>query len=154
MEKDAPGFPPDIEYRFKCQRCSSCCRGEPGYVFLTAADLSALARFFGKSEPSFIASHCRVVDVGRRLFSLREKAGYDCILWDGGCTAYAARPVQCRTYPFWDRVVSSAESWRTEARYCPGIGKGEPFPREEIERRLRERSEADLLGPGGSGVRG
>ena len=25
--------------RFSCERCSACCRGEPGYVFLTKEDL-------------------------------------------------------------------------------------------------------------------
>jgi Fe-S-cluster containining protein len=34
---------------------------------------------------------------------------------DGRCTAYNARPTQCRTYPFWDELLQDAESWKKES---------------------------------------
>src|SRR5512145_1944147 len=49
-----------MEFRFECARCSACCRGEPGFVFLTARDLRELASFFKTSEDDFLAKNCRV----------------------------------------------------------------------------------------------
>jgi len=34
---------------------------------------------------------------------------------DGRCTVYEARPTQCRTYPFWDELIESRESWEKES---------------------------------------
>ncbi|HQB07393.1 MAG TPA: hypothetical protein PK712_06015, partial [Rectinema sp.] len=41
-----------------------------------------------------------------------------------GCSVYPARPVQCKTYPFWETILENEQSWIEEAKYCPGIGKG------------------------------
>ena len=40
-----------------------------------------------------------------------------CIFLDpaGQCTIYDARPVQCRTYPFWPSLLDSLEDWNDEA---------------------------------------
>ena len=59
-----------------------------------------------------------------RRVSLREKANLDCMFWEnGGCSVYEARPLQCRSFPFWSALVSS-EEWDLHAQQCPGIGKG------------------------------
>jgi uncharacterized protein len=134
--------------RFECQRCSACCRGEPGYVFLTSADISALSAFFSQTRKAFLAEYCRVVDLGSaRLYSLRETADFDCALWDGGCSAYAARPVQCRSYPFWERIIRDAESWQEECSRCPGIGRGPGLDAAEIGERLALRHAGPPEGP-------
>jgi uncharacterized protein len=138
---------PAKEYRFECARCSACCRGEPGYVFLTPSDLVALSAFFRMDRAAFISEYCRVVRSPVRIYSLREKPNYDCILWDGGCRAYESRPVQCRTYPFWQSVAGSAERWKEEASHCPGIGKGRARSAEEIRALILERSREEPLGP-------
>jgi len=127
--------------RFECERCSACCRHEPGYVFLSAQDIRSLMEGLSLDFRSLLRNYCRVVDLGSHaVLSLRETKRYDCILWgEGGCTVYGHRPVQCRTYPFWAQVVDSAEDWNLEAASCPGIGKGRTRPRSEIESRLAER---------------
>jgi Fe-S-cluster containining protein len=138
---------PPGEYRFECTRCSACCRGEPGYVFLTPSDLVALSAFFGMDGEAFLSEYCRIVPSSVPIYSLREKPNYDCILWDGGCRAYGARPVQCRTYPFWESVVKSADSWNDEASHCPGIGKGRARSADEVRALILERRREDPVGP-------
>ncbi len=137
--------------RFSCARCSACCRGEPGYVFLSRADLGRLLKRLGLDFKSFYREYCTLVDVGTGMaLSLREvrrgDGSLDCALWrPEGCGVYEDRPVQCSTYPFWPSVLESARSWRDEASSCPGIGAGEALPREAIEERLLARREAAAL---------
>lgn len=74
----------------------------------------------------FVETYCRWVPAGtgREQLSLREKPGYDCVFWDGGCVVYEARPLQCRTFPFWPSVLASEEAWEETAAECPGMGRG------------------------------
>lgn len=133
--------------RFECQRCLYCCSSEPGYVYLSREDIINGANATALSPRDFISVYCRVIDFGTfSMISLREKENYDCIfLTKEGCSIYQARPVQCRTYPFWPSVIESEESWKKEARSCPGIGKGPVIPREEIERRASAENEPYIV---------
>jgi Fe-S-cluster containining protein len=130
--------------RFECTRCSKCCRLTPGFVFLSPDDLHSLAGALHITKEEFLRRYCRSVDLGvARRVSLREKANLDCILWENsGCSQYDARPLQCRSFPFWSSCVASREEWQDHAGNCPGMGKGAIHPREEIDgwiaRRLKE----------------
>jgi len=73
---------------------------------------------------------------GTNVLCLRETNAYDCILWDNGCTAYGARPVQCATYPFWTRLLSRIFFWNNEKKSCPGIGTGKLWTKNEIMNQL------------------
>ncbi|MBI2570234.1 MAG: YkgJ family cysteine cluster protein [Candidatus Schekmanbacteria bacterium] len=115
---------------FTCTRCGNCCRGGAGYVFVDRVALKRIARRLGLSTSDFGRRFLR--RVGDRL-SLLEKANGDCIFWDGGCTIYEARPLQCRTYPFWSGNLQSPELWTMTAAECPGIGQGERFSYAAIE---------------------
>jgi len=114
--------------RFECSQCSFCCTGSPGHVWLGPSDIDALCAFLCMDFERFAREYCVYVDTGGAFsLSLREKSGYDCVFLEGGrCSAYEARPVQCRTYPFWEEILESEARWKDEARYCPGIGRG-PF---------------------------
>jgi hypothetical protein len=137
--------------RFSCERCSACCRGEPGYVFLTKDDLRRLLARLGLEFKAFFRGYCALVDVGTGMaLSLREvpreNGSNDCVLWGaGGCEVYEERPIQCSTYPFWSSIMESRESWRREALSCPGIDSGETRSREYIEERLLERRGAGTI---------
>ena len=137
----------DSGLRFECTRCSKCCRHTPGYVFLSAADLELLARSFPLSNGEFLNRYCRTVDLGlAQRVSLKEKPNLDCILWeDGGCSRYEARPLQCRSFPFWSACVASIGEWQNHARNCAGMGKGAVHTREEIEVWLNRRVEEGFL---------
>jgi uncharacterized protein len=137
----------DKGLRFGCERCSSCCRGGPGYVFLTRDDLSRLLRRLRLDFAAFFRDYCTLVDTGLGMaLSLKETKDYDCILWTrNGCSAYEDRPVQCSTYPFWASVLESRRRWDEEAASCPGIGKGESKPRSHIEDCLYARRAAPTI---------
>jgi Fe-S-cluster containining protein len=117
---------------FECTRCGACCTGAPGYVWVSIEEIEQLARFQNQSVDEFSTRFVR--QVGSR-FSLIEKPGGDCIFWNKemGCTVYAARPVQCRTWPFWPENVESEEDWDQVRSICPGSGRGQLFTIEQIQ---------------------
>ncbi len=122
--------------RFRCTRCGACCTGAPGYVWVNAEEVQAIAEHRGESVEQVLALYTRLV--GRRR-SLREKGNGDCIFYEkgAGCTIYPVRPRQCRTWPFWESNVVTPESWEKTCEICPGSGQGDLIPAEEITRRLR-----------------
>ena len=133
--------------KFECQRCSACCRHDPGYVFLTVNDLSKLSGVTGLSDKDFLEKYCRIVDLGGfKRISLIERKNYDCIFWkESGCELYEARPVQCRTFPFWISNLEDEADWKNLAESCPGVGKGDFISKEEIEKRIAERRDERML---------
>ena len=61
----------------------------------------------------------------------------DCVFFDNKtrkCRVYAARPRQCRTWPFWDSNIRTPEAWAETCQVCPGSGKGRLYQLEEIQR--------------------
>ncbi len=125
---------------FECQRCSFCCGHSPGFVYLSKRDLLALCEFFKMTIKDFVAKYCRWANYygGTTVLSLQEKKNYDCILWDSGCTAYQARPVQCSTYPFWEWMLEEKSMWDDCAKDCPGMNCGHHWTFEEIEEKRRK----------------
>ena len=119
---------------FSCQRCSNCCRLEPGYVYLSQNDLTKLLDWFSLEKDAFIAIFCRWTPFydGSEVLTPKEKKNYDCIFWDNGCTIYPARPLQCTTFPFWDYVINDENSWNACSKDCPGINKGMLHSHDEI----------------------
>ena len=119
--------------RFECQGSGNCCssRGEYGYVYMSHEDRVNAAKFFRISEDNFIKAHCQNVD---GFYALKDNpAGPDCIfLKDKKCSIYAARPTQCRTWPFWPETMS-AKKWKKDIEsFCPGVNKGRLYSEEEI----------------------
>ncbi len=116
---------------FTCTQCGACCTGAPGYVWVTPEEIARLAEFRGETLEQFSTKFVR--RVGDR-YSLIEKPGGDCIFWDktAGCTVYAARPIQCRTWPFWPENVKTPDDWNYTRTICPGSGEGRLYTVEEI----------------------
>jgi Fe-S-cluster containining protein len=125
--------------RFGCTRCGQCCTGAPGYVWVTQQDIERMAAAKGMSAREFYVEF--VVDYGERM-SLAERANYDCVLLeDGLCSVYAARPMQCRTFPFWADNLKSRRAWRRTGRECPGIDQGRLYSLEQIQRILQRQDQ-------------
>ena len=122
--------------RFACKRCGDCCRGEPGYVWVTTRDIVKMALELKMKPEEFAGLHVRVVDDG---YSLTELADGDCVMWEDGvgCRVYRSRPIQCRTFPFWPECLEGPDAWQEVARRCPAIGQGEMRPAKDINRCLR-----------------
>jgi Fe-S-cluster containining protein len=133
-ENEPPWFADGL--RFECTRCGACCTGAPGYVWVKRDEIDRLAEHRGETVEEFSRKYVR--RVGNR-YSLIERPGGDCIFWDraAGCTVYPARPVQCRTWPFWPENIATEEDWEQVTRVCPGSGHGQWFSVEEIEAAAR-----------------
>ncbi len=132
---------------FSCTRCSACCRYDPGFVFLSEKDLARLVTALGMSYSELIATYCRWIPVGNgtEQLSLKERSNYDCIFWKEGCTVYEGRPLQCRSFPFWESIVASPETWDAAKADCPGIGKGAFHDAREIEKTLALRKAEPIV---------
>jgi Fe-S-cluster containining protein len=128
--------------RFQCTGCGECCRtrnGKPSWVYVTIEERRRLARHFKLRTSAFTRRYCEKTN---GFFHLRNPSS-NCLFLDGArCTVYAARPGQCRTYPFWNENMG-ASAWAKTARECEGIGRGRVWTREEIEQRLRDERRRD-----------
>jgi uncharacterized protein len=123
--------------KFSCQAgCVRCCGGAPGDVFVSAEEIAALADNLKIPLQEFEDSYVRHYSSGK--MSLKEKRNGDCVLLnEKGCSAYAARPKQCRDFPFWPDIMRSPFSWLKEAQRCPGIGVGELHEAPKISELLK-----------------
>jgi uncharacterized protein len=116
--------------RFECCACGRCCGGEPGYIWATPEEIRQAAEVVGLDVLDFCTMYVAEYDRG---FSLREMENGDCCMLRGGrCTIYTARPLQCRTWPFWPTNLASPADWEEAGRRCPGIGQGRLWKLAEI----------------------
>ncbi len=128
--------------RFRCTACGQCCTGEPGHVWATKEEIKRMAKARGLSKHAFEQRFVR--RVGKR-FSLKERDNGDCcMLKDGKCTVYSAKPQRCTTFPFWDPVLMDADEWEETKGRCEGIDQGDHYTFEEIEQ-IRGGDPAPLL---------
>lgn len=130
----------DDGVRFRClgAECGTCCSGKmgPGAVWVDQQEMERLAAHLGLGVHELKRRFIRRLE-GR--YSLKETSDYDCIFLQPGrgCSVYEARPGQCRTYPFWGRVMASRVTWNIEAESCPGIGCDETVvAAEDVRRQL------------------
>lgn len=119
--------------KFECTQCGRCCGGAPGFVWVNAAEIAAMAEEHGVTAADFEAKYVRKVGVRK---SLREFENGDCVFLHPQkrtCTLYQSRPRQCRTWPFWDSNLKSPEDWEHTCEVCPGAGTGKLYSLETIE---------------------
>jgi Fe-S-cluster containining protein len=110
--------------KFACTGCGDCCTGAPGYVWVNQAEIETLAAAVGLDAEEFERQFVRTVGVRR---SLIEFDNDDCVFFDNesrGCRVYAARPRQCRMWPFWPSNVATLAAWQQTAERCPGCNRG------------------------------
>ena len=136
--------------RFTCTQCGNCCTGGPGFVWISVEEVVRLAKHLKQTPEEVVEKYCRKVD-GK--FSLRERRNargeYDCIFLkeetarrkEGEetvvyakrvCTIYEARPLQCRTWPFWPENLRDEQSWSRSSKRCPGMGVGKRYSLKQI----------------------
>ncbi len=119
--------------RFECSQCGDCCTGAPGFVWVSQTEIDAIAEEVGMASEQFEDTYVRKIGARR---SLREFPNGDCVFFDTenkGCQIYGARPIQCRTWPFWDSNLKSEKAWKETCEECPGSGNGKVYSLEEIE---------------------
>ena len=112
--------------RFECTRCGNCCSGDPGYVWVTKEEIRRIAKFLGPRDAWLDKAKLRRVGI---RYSLTERPGGDCIFLErengkSACSIHPVRPLQCRTWPFWNVNLKSPAAWDQSAERCPGMDQG------------------------------
>jgi uncharacterized protein len=127
--------------RFECTGCGACCtsRGRNQYVYVTLPERRRLAELLGIGTSLFTQRFCTKDENG--FVHFKNPKG-DCQFLVGSrCGVYAARPDQCRSFPWWEQNMS-AKTWETEVKPgCEGVGRGRLHTFEEIQAALREERE-------------
>ena len=110
-----------------------CCTGGPGYVWVNREEMTKLAQLLQIPLEQFERLYVRPIGIRK---SLKEFPNGDCVFFDNEarrCQVYEARPRQCRSWPFWDSNLRSAETWKATCEICPGSGRGPQHTVDQIE---------------------
>jgi len=115
--------------QFKCTQCGNCCSGPPGHVWVSKEEVARIAEHLGRPDGKLGSEYLR--RAGFR-HSLTEKPNGDCVFLkrEGGktlCSIYTVRPLQCRTWPFWNENLKSEDAWFAAAEKCPGMNTGKQY---------------------------
>lgn len=115
--------------RFKCTECGKCCTGTSGFVWVNQEEMQNMANVLNISLELFKKRYVRQRDNRYALIEKKIPNGeYDCIfLKDKKCQVYQARPIQCRTYPWWQENLNTEQSWKLAAEECEGINDQAPL---------------------------
>lgn len=116
------GFP----YAFEpsgCDTCAgNCCIGESGYIWITIQEINFLAKHLNLTVEELRIKYLNKIGY---KYSIKEvklsEDNYACEFFNlekRQCTIYEARPIQCRTFPFWDYFKENKEEVYKE---CPAI---------------------------------
>ena len=105
-----------------CKDCPGrCCNGESGNIWVNAREMAAIADHLGLDVPTFAEQYLKKVGYRFSIGERQEGGNFACLFFDEkkmGCGIYEVRPVQCRTFPFWDYFRSRPDEAMEE---CPGV---------------------------------
>jgi Fe-S-cluster containining protein len=106
--------------QFQCTGCGECCTGEPGYVWLSSEEIDTIAEHLNLSREDFLKKYTR--KIFGKISLIEDRINYDCVfLKDRRCQIYSARPLQCRTFPWWEENLETPASWKEVGRRCEGV---------------------------------
>ncbi len=105
---------------FSCTACGNCCKsnGEYSHVYLREEEVGAIAEYLNVDPVLLLREQLVVEDGWITLQSDLPQCQF--LDGEGRCGIYPVRPIQCRTWPFWDVNLKEA-TWRSEVnKICPG----------------------------------
>ncbi len=127
--------------RFECTSCGECCSLPDGRVEVTQNEATEIAAFLNLKFDDFVEKYCIS---GKNGLELKDNEQKGCIfLLNKRCTIYSARPLQCKTFPFWPENIKAAQRWEQVKTYCSGIDQGRLYSAEEIREIVRQQKERD-----------
>ena len=122
---------------FECTRFGHCCIAADGFhVFLDRDEAEVIRALLGLSAGWFRRRYLHRLADGELVAATEADGRCVFLQSDGSCRVYAARPLQCRTYPFWPEVLVSRRAWLRESRRCEGINRGGEVPPGRVRRQL------------------
>lgn len=124
---------------FSCQQSGKCCqqRGGYGYVYVNARERQRIAERLEVSLDAFDRRYTRSEKDGGRVLRFVDGA---CVFLQGGlCSVHEVKPVQCRTWPFWEELLESPEVYEREVlTFCPGSRSGPRVDAASIRAQMEE----------------
>ena len=108
--------------RFECQSdCFKCC-AKPGIVYFDQAAIKSAARITKISPERFKKDFLKLYN-DQWIHEVED--GNPCaFLTNEGCSIHFGKPIQCRSYPFWNENMTSKSMWKLVGSFCPGIDSG------------------------------
>ncbi|QOY51217.1 YkgJ family cysteine cluster protein [Candidatus Sulfurimonas baltica] len=119
VKKDGYSYSFDVD---ACSTCKGrCCTGESGYIYVTMTEIENISKLLNLEVKDFAQEY-----LFKKLYkySIKENKfgeSYECVFYDresNGCKIYEARPLQCKTFPFWDYFKQRVDELKLE---CPGV---------------------------------
>lgn len=118
-------FKKNFPYTFDenaCKKCKGkCCIGESGDIFASKEELKALREYFGLNEKEFTQKYLKKSGFRMSFKEVEFEDGFACIFFDKverNCSIYPLRPIQCKSFPFWEYFKTHQEELKKE---CIGI---------------------------------
>lgn len=120
MKKDTYPYSFDAN---SCESCGGrCCIGESGYIWINKDEISFLAKHLNIEVDEVRNKYLKKVNYKYSIKEVQlDKSNFACAFFDldkKQCSIYEARPIQCRTFPFWDYFKQNLKEVYEE---CPGI---------------------------------
>ena len=121
LEKEGYNYLFDSTACFSCG--GHCCTGERGYIWVKYNEIEKIADFLERNVEDFAIIHLKKVKHRYSLIERKRESENDfaCIFFDDvrkSCSIYPVRPLQCRTFPFWEQYKNDTKEVQKE---CPGI---------------------------------
>ncbi len=111
------GFAPSA-----CATCQGrCCTGESGVINVNKTEMERIAAFLNIDVEELKRDYLYKNGYKYSIKEIVHEGSHECLFFDrenNGCQIYAARPVQCRTFPFWEYYKTRVDELKLE---CPGI---------------------------------
>ncbi|PHS58267.1 MAG: zinc/iron-chelating domain-containing protein [Sulfurimonas sp.] len=105
-----------------CNTCEArCCTGQSGYIYVTKKEIENISIVLNLDVSVFVSKYLFKKNYKYSIKEIKYNGSYECVFYDrksNGCSIYNARPLQCRTFPFWDYYRTRVDELKLE---CPGI---------------------------------
>jgi len=105
-----------------CETCQGrCCTGESGYIYVTKNEIEKISKLLDMDVKLFVDTYLFKKMYKYSIKEVVHENSHECIFYDrdsNGCKIYDARPLQCKTFPFWDYYKTRVDELKLE---CPGI---------------------------------
>jgi len=115
------GYPYSFDWS-ACATCQGrCCTGESGYIYVNKEEIENISKLLELDVKDFVRDYLYKKGYKYSIKELKYNDSYECVFYDresNGCGIYDSRPLQCRTFPFWDYYKTRVDELKLE---CPGI---------------------------------
>ena len=105
-----------------CETCQGrCCTGESGYIYVTKDEIVRIAELLELEVNEFVQKYLFKKEYKYSIKEIKFNDSYECVFYNresNGCNIYDARPLQCKTFPFWDYYKTRVDELKLE---CPGV---------------------------------